>query len=171
MTIRTRNKITEKDMINVAKIGIPRGYNIMSVLVAVIGIIISIKGFSRGQNISSTIILISALLLNVWVFWYMPMSRGKKQYARKMRVLNGKEMIQNLDFYNNHAELISNGRLQIKLKYNDIRMTKETDDMFMLIFGQDVVMIVKKDGFTEGTLEDLKEKIAPYMHKEEQKKK
>lgn len=165
MTIKTRNEITEKDMIEAMKIGIPKIYTLLCNFLGMLCIISGVVGLAVGKTISGIIGIILAIVVLLWRYKFMPERTGKKQYAIKKDMIGGKDMVQNLNFFNNHAELISSNSQMVKLKYSDIKMVKETKDIFFIIFGRNVVMMVKKNGFVEGTLEDLKERIAPYINK------
>lgn len=163
MTIKTRNEITEKDMIEATKIGIPRIYTIVCDFLAFICAIFGISGLKNGDISSGVIGIIIAVIILRWRYKFMPERAGKKQYANKKAMIGDKPMVQNLNFFNNHAELISSNSQMIKLKYSDIKMIKETKDLVLIIFGRNVVMMVKKNGFIEGTLDDLWERLTPFV--------
>lgn len=172
MTIKTRNEISEKDMIDVMKFGIPKIYSIMSVGFGIFGIAMSFYGLNRGKTFAAIASILLAIAILFWRFYYLPRKMGKSQYKSKKDALGGKEMVQTVNFFNNHAEMItSDSRKMIKLKYADMQMLKEMKDKLIIIFGKNVIMIIKKDGFKEGTLEDLKDLIIPIIEKNTSKRK
>ena len=50
-----------------------------------------------------------------------------------------------------------------------MHMMRETKDKLVIILGNDVVMIIKKDGFKEGTVQDLKDLLIPIINNNEVK--
>ena len=170
MTIRTRNEISEKDMIEVMKFGIPKIYSIMSIGFGVLGIAMGFYGLNRGKTIAAVASILLAIGILVWRFYYLPRKMGKSQYKAKLQAQGGKDMVQNVNFFNNHAEMITSNSKMIKLKYSDMQMIKETEDKLIIIFGKNVIMLIKKDGFKEGTLEELKDLLIPIVKENISKK-
>ena len=169
MTIKTRNEISEKDMIEVMKFGIPKFYSIMSLFFGVFGIAMGFYGINKGKTFAAIASILLAIGILIWRFYYLPVKMGKRQYRAKLQAQGGKEMVQNVNFFNNHAEMITSGSKMIKLKYADMHMMRETKDKLVIILGNDVVMIIKKDGFKEGTVQDLKDLLIPIINNNEAK--
>lgn len=169
MTIRTRNEISEKDMIEVMKFGIPKFYTIMSLSFGIFGIAMGFYGINKGKTFAAIASILLAIGILIWRFYYLPISMGKRQYRAKLQAQGGKEMVQNVNFFNNHAEMITSGSKMIKLKYADMQIMRETKDKLVIILGNDVVMIIKKDGFKEGTVQDLKDLLIPIINNNEVK--
>lgn len=171
MTIRTRNEITEKDMIEVMKFGIPKIYSIMSIGFGILGICMGFYGLSIGKTFTAVASIALAIAIVFWRYYYLPRKMGKMQYRGK-KESNGKnkDMVQNVNFFNNHAEMITSDSKMIKLKYSDMQMLKEMKDKLIIIFGKNVIMLIKKDGFKEGNIDDLKNLIVPIIEKNNSKK-
>lgn len=169
MTIKTRNEISEKDMIEIMKFGIPKFYSIMSLFFGVFGIAMGFYGINKGKTFAAIASILLAIGILIWRFYYLPVKMGKRQYRAKLQAQGGKEMVQNVNFFNNHAEMITSGSKMIKLKYADMHMMRETKDKLVIILGNDVVMIIKKDGFKEGTVQDLKDLLIPIINNNEVK--
>ncbi|WP_300277654.1 YcxB family protein [Peptacetobacter sp.] len=170
MTIRTRNEITEKDMIEVMKFGIPKIYSIMSIGFGILGISMGIYGVSNGKVFTGIASIALAIGIVFWRYYYLPRKMGKMQYRGKKESQNGRGMVQNVNFFNNHAEMITSDSKMIKLKYSDMQMLKEMKDKLIIIFGKNVIMLIKKDGFKEGNIDDLKNLLVPIIEKNNSKK-
>ena len=61
-----------------------------------------------------------AIGILIWRFYYLPVKMGKRQYRAKLQAQGGKEMVQNVNFFNNHAEMITSGSKMIKLKFQKV---------------------------------------------------
>ncbi len=138
------------------------------ILLLIIGIIFLLKeiiiGFSQGIESMSGLIIIAALCwiyLSVFMYWLMP----KKQYKALCKMEN---MVNEYTFCDNVIKVTSinatyNGGAEIK--YSMIPKVIETSKYLFVFQNKNQAFVVDKSTITDGTVDDIRAKLAPMLGK------
>lgn len=96
------------------------------------------------------------LAIYCWVVLYLPHSRDKKQYKEMCRVANGTPE-RTVRFYQNYFSVSTESGKTRDFYYDKVHTLKETEHLYVLVNESDIDIIVNKEGFLTGSMEQVKE--------------
>ena len=149
-----------------------RGKALKNRLFAGLGLVIAALGILMSRNVVVTILGILIALLA----WFSPAIIGWRDFGRLKELHPQGSWIKTVRFYPDRIESCSEGGTPTVAAYSDIKREFETRQMYVIDFGKKApATTFCKDGFTRGTLEELKaflteqqrKKYAPKKEEEE----
>jgi len=119
---------------------------VLMVVIAMLSVITS-SGVYRGINICAATVL---AVLCVTIFTYLP----TRLMDESMRIGGGKINETQVVFDKNIV--MDEGKIHMEFEYAQVLKIFESKNFLALNIGKGSNILVKKDGFTEGTLEDFR---------------
>ena len=120
---------------------------------------LSLFGFFVLESVAYTII--TAVLGIIFAFYpliriYILANKREKQFLELYETIPEAET----NFYDEYVFGVSStNKEEVKLNYEKIKKIKQSKNMYLLILGKNLVVMVNKDGFIKGTCEEFEEFI------------
>ena len=96
--------------------------------------------------------LVSAMII-LWVAVYTPWERRHRAFVQ-LTNRYGEHIVRTIEFYEEKLTVRAGGRM-LNAVYADVQKVLETEHFCILLLENDNAVMVNKDGFTTGTLEDV----------------
>lgn len=92
----------------------------------------------------------------IWAILILPRSKSKKQYKNLCRAANGTPK-RTARFYPQHLSVTTESGKTREFYYDKIHTLKETEHLYVLVNDSNLDIILEKNGFIHGTIEQVKE--------------
>lgn len=96
------------------------------------------------------------LAIYFWVIFLLPNSRSKKQYKALCQAANGvpKRIVR---FYTDYFSVTTESGKVREFSYGKIHTMKETEHLYILVNESDIDIILDKNGFRFGSIDQVRE--------------
>ncbi len=125
---------------------------IIVVLFAAFGIYSAVRGGSPFMLIVEAVLIIA---MAAWVLYFLPRSNINSKYKVMTRNAGG-EPQRNTTFYDDNLTVFAESGKTINVPYQKIKEIKETEHLYIILCKDQPGVMISKDGFTKGSMDDVK---------------
>ncbi len=100
--------------------------------------------------------LLFMLAIFLWVTLVLPRSKSKRQYKALCKAANGVPK-RTVRFYPNHLDVITETGKTREFSYDKIHTLRETEHLYILVNESNLDIVIDKNGFVKGTIEQIRE--------------
>ena len=117
----------------------------------------SLFGFIYSEsNLTTKFISIFLMFMCVYLIFILPTLRSKKMYKRYLAINNYEQIHESIGFYDDIFKVCESNGAIVSLSYNNIKKIYNRKNMLVFLCKGDLLVFIKKDGFSQGTYDDFK---------------
>lgn len=94
-----------------------------------------------------------------WLFYFLPRSRRKSGYAAICRRAGSEVPLRTVLFFEDNMVVTSQTEKSLTIAYDDIERIEETEHLYAIISKEKRCVLVDKNGFVKGNVEEVKTAI------------
>lgn len=117
----------------------------------------SLFGFIYSEsNLTTKFISIFLMFMCVYLIFILPTLKSKKMYKRYLAINNYEQIHESIGFYDDIFKVCESNGAIVSLSYNNIKKIYNRKNMLVFLCKGDLLVFIKKDGFSQGTYDDFK---------------
>jgi len=117
----------------------------------------SLFGFIYSEsNLRTKFISIFLMFMCVYLIFILPILQSKKIYKRYLAINNYEQIHESIGFYDDIFKVCESNGAIVSLSYNNIKKIYNRKNMLVFLCKGDLLVFIKKDGFSQGTYDDFK---------------
>lgn len=117
----------------------------------------SLFGFIYSEsNLRTKFISIFLMFMCVYLIFILPTLKSKKMYKRYLAINNYEQIHESIGFYDDIFKVCESNGAIVSLSYNNIKKIYNRKNMLVFLCKGDLLVFIKKDGFSQGTYDDFK---------------
>lgn len=117
----------------------------------------SLFGFIYSEsNLTTKFISIFLMFMCVYLIFILPTLKSKKMYKRYLAINNYEQIHESIGFYDDIFKVCESNGAIVSLSYNNIKKIYNRKNMLVFLCKGNLLVFIKKDGFSQGTYDDFK---------------
>ena len=117
----------------------------------------SLFGFIYSEsNLRTKFISIFLMFMCVYLIFILPILQSKKIYKRYLAINNYEQIHESIGFYDDIFKVCESNGAIVSLSYKNIKKIYNRKNMLVFLCKGDLLVFIKKDGFSQGTYDDFK---------------
>ena len=117
----------------------------------------SLFGFIYSEsNLATKFISIFLMFMCVYLIFILPTLRSKKMYKRYLAINNYEQIHESIGFYDDIFKVCESNGAIVSLSYGNIKKIYNRKNMLVFLCKGNLLVFIKKDGFSQGTYDDFK---------------
>ena len=117
----------------------------------------SLFGFIYSEsNLRTKFISIFLMFMCVYLIFILPILQSKKIYKRYLAINNYEQIHESIGFYDDIFKVCESNGAIVSLSYNNIKKIYNRKNMLVFLCKGNLLVFIKKDGFSQGTYDDFK---------------
>ena len=117
----------------------------------------SLFGFIYSEsNLTTKFISIFLMFMCVYLIFILPILQSKKIYKRYLAINNYEQIHESIGFYDDIFKVCESNGAIVSLSYGNIKKIYNRKNMLVFLCKGNLLVFIKKDGFSQGTYDDFK---------------
>lgn len=117
----------------------------------------SLFGFIYSEsNLTTKFISIFLMFMCVYLIFILPTLKSKKMYKRYLAINNYEQIHESIGFYDDIFKVCESNGAIVSLSYGNIKKIYNRKNMLVFLCKGNLLVFIKKDGFSQGTYDDFK---------------
>ena len=117
----------------------------------------SLFGFIYSEsNLRTKFISIFLMFMCVYLIFILPTLKSKKMYKRYLAINNYEQIHESIGFYDDIFKVCESNGAIVSLSYGNIKKIYNRKNMLVFLCKGNLLVFIKKDGFSQGTYDDFK---------------
>lgn len=117
----------------------------------------SLFGFIYSEsNLRTKFISIFLMFMCVYLIFILPILQSKKIYKRYLAINNYEQIHESIGFYDDIFKVCESNGAIVSLSYGNIKKIYNRKNMLVFLCKGNLLVFIKKDGFSQGTYDDFK---------------
>ncbi len=108
------------------------------------------------SNLPTKFISIFLMFMCVYLIFILPILQSKKMYKRYLAINNYEQIHESIGFYDDIFKVCESNGAIVSLSYNNIKKIYNRKNMLVFLCKGNLLVFIKKDGFSQGTYDDFK---------------